>query len=186
MQPSRVKIPAQARLFLALPIPPTTASILEQSLQQYPQYIEKVIPTANWHLTMVFLGDVENPMQYLSRLLKLMPQTFMPTISLTYVGRGLQRDQIWAYAHVNPLLTNLRQQLVERLKKMRFPLPADHQREFVPHIHLANMYPLARGVGMADHAINVSFAAQAIHLYHSQPQSDGAHYEILGTIGLTT
>lgn len=185
MPSSPVRIPTRARLFLALPIPATTADILHHALEQYPQYIERVVPTENWHVTLVFLGEVEHPQQYLSRLIKALPQTFVPTVSIPYVGRGLQRDQLWAYAHASTSLTNLRTQLLDRLRAMRFPTPGTTDPEYVPHIRLANLYAMSRGVGLADFPVTTSFTAREIHLYKSARTSEGAKYEIVGTIALT-
>lgn len=158
--------PPQARLFLGVSIPPATQAVFEETLAAFPQYVEKMIPPAHWHLTLAFLGEVENPQQYLSRLLKPLPQTYVPTVSVMHVGRGLHRMQLWAYAHPSTSLLNVREQLLDRLRTMRFPLPKDIN-DFVPHVHLATLYPMARGIGIADYPCATRFVINEINLYES-------------------
>lgn len=172
------------RLFLGVPIPDTARGALASGLAQYPQYIERTVPPERWHVTLVFLGEVEHPRQYYSRLFKALPQTFVPTIALTHVGRGLAREQLWAFVHASPGFLGLRQQLVARLKKMRLPLPPALDREFTPHVHLANLFPMARGIGLADHPLSLSFIFPAVHLYRSTVTHEGPAYTIEGTIAL--
>ena len=148
--PARWIAPPQARLFLGLSIPATTHQLFHQALGAFPQYIEKVLPESRWHMTLAYLGDVENPQQYLSRLLKPLPQAYVPTVTVTYVGRGLHRMQLWGYINPSTSLLNVRTQVIDRLKTMRFPLPKTKD-EYLPHIHLANLYPMARGIGIADY-----------------------------------
>lgn len=173
-----------ARLFLGLSLPDKAKANLQESLRHFPNYIEKIIPPETWHLTLLFLGEVEHPQQYWSRLTKALPQTFIPTVSLMHVGRGIVRDQLWAYAHPSPGLQNLRQQLWDRLRSMRFPIPEKQQQEFVPHVRLATLYPMARGLGMADHAVATTFSVSAVHVYHSAPGNNGPHYTITGDVPL--
>ena len=181
--PARWVAPPQARLFLGVTIPPATRHIFQQALQQFPQYIEKTLPESRWHLTLAFLGDVENPQQYLARLLKPLPQTYVPTVSAMHIGRGLQRVQLWSYVHPSTSLLNLRTQLINRLRTMRFPLPKTGD-DFVPHVHLANLYPMARGIGIADYPCAARFALRHIHLYESLSLATGATYVIRGSIAL--
>lgn len=175
--------PPRARLFLGVTIPPAAGKILRATLSQFPQYIESIVPESNWHLTLAFLGDVEHPQQYLKRLLKPLPQTYVPTVSLMHVGRGLQRLQLWAYANPSTSLLNLRGQLQDRLRTMRFPLPKTID-DFVPHIRLANLYPMARGIGIADYPCVARFAITQIELYESTATANGPTYTIRGTIPL--
>lgn len=176
----------EARLFLAIPIPPSADPAIARALEHYPQYIESTIPRERWHLTLVWLGNVLNHAQYLSRLLKPLPQTFVPTISLTYVGRGLQRTQLWAYANPSPMLMAIRTSLLDRLKAMRFQLPPSYRAAYVPHVHLADLFPMARGVGLADAPATTTFAVPAVHLYQSHRAGNSTRYSLEGTIELTS
>lgn len=175
----------RTRLFLSVSIPPLVNKALEEAMRPYQPYIENEVTPVRRHLTLVFLGEVENPKQYYSRLLKDMPQTFVPTINLTHVGRGLHRMQLWAFGHPTNSLLNLREQVLMRLKKMRCPLPEDQaDREFVPHIHIANLYAMSRSVGLADQPLSTQFTVPTIELYKSTRSPDGLTYHLEGAIGL--
>lgn len=181
-----VATPVRSRFFLGAAIPPSTRALLRASFTHFPQHIDRVIPVELWHLTMVFLGDIEATALPIPELTHDLPQVFVPTIQLTHVGRGLQRDHVWAYAHPSTTLVTLRTQLLTRLEAINFSLSRQEvRRAFVPHIHLANLFPMTRSVGMADHFLNTAFALKEIHLYRSARTKDGhLHYAVEGTIRL--
>jgi 2'-5' RNA ligase len=173
-----------ARLFLAAPVPPTVRELLKGATKEYSNFVEKVVPEEKWHVTLLWLGgEVLNHSQYVSRLSKPLSQAYAPAITLTHVGRGLQRGQLWAYAHVTPMLTQLREALQHRLHSMRFPLPS--QRDYVPHIHVADLFDMSRGFGLADQATPITFPVREIYLYKSVLTPQGSQYQIESTISLT-
>lgn len=176
--------PANARLFLGLSVPVATHHLFHNALAAFPQYIEKTQPETAWHATLAYLGDVENPQQYLSRLLKPLPQAYVPTVAVTHIGRGLHRMQMWGYINPSTILLNVQRQLVDRLKTMRFPLPKTSD-DYIPHIHLANLYPMARGIGIADSPCAARFAFRQIHLYESIDMTTDVAYKIRASIPLT-
>lgn len=182
--PARWVAPAHARLFLGLSVPAAAYQVFHRALAAYPQYIEKTLPETRWHATLAYLGDVENPQQYLSRLLKPLPQAYVPTVAVTHIGRGLHRMQLWGYINPSTILLNVQRQLVDRLKTMRFPLPKTSD-DFIPHIHLANLYPMARGIGIADSPCAARFAFHQIHLYESIDMTTDVAYKIRASIPLT-
>lgn len=143
------------------------------------------MPENQLHLTLLFLGEVANPQQYMSRLMKVMPQTFVPTVTLTHVGRGLERNRLWAYAHPSTILLNVREQLIARLRTMRFPFPKNIHRNFVPHITLAKLYPMAGGIGLADTACPLTYTVETVDLWRSIPRHGQAQYYGEGNISLT-
>src|SRR5687768_16160184 len=154
-----------ARLFLGLEVPDATKTrLVEVTQKHFGQYFDKLIPTERWHLTLFFFGDVRNHAQYLGRLKQGLPQAFVPTVSITHIGRGAQRDQLWAYVTPTPALLSLREALSERLRKIHFPRPGEF-RTFKPHIHLANFYPAVRGMGIADAPFPSAYAISEAYLY---------------------
>lgn len=183
--PARWVAPERARLFLGISIPAPARKAIAATFPQFSHYIEKTIAEDRWHLTLLFLGDVENPQQYLSRLLKPNPQAFVPTVSVMHVGRGIQRLQLWAHCHPSTSLLNLQTQFADRLRTMRFPFPKNKDA-YTPHIHLANLYPMARGIGIADAACATRFAFTQVHLYESLPLGNSSTYTIRASIPLTT
>jgi len=175
----------RTRMFIGLPIPQQVVRAVSASFEQYPQFIEQAVPAEKWHLTLLFLGEVDNPRQYYSRLRQPMPQTFLPTVRLTHVGRGRQRDQLWAYAESSQVLLNIRRQVIKRMKKMRFPFASDPRYgEYLPHITVAKLLTNARGIGLADFPLLTSFAAQEIAVYRSVLTEHGSTYSIEEVIPL--
>lgn len=174
------------RLFIALPIPDKARAPLLAAAKHYPEYLKRTIPAQRWHLTLLFLGDIANPREYVSRLAKPLVQTYLPTVNITHAGRGLHRLHLWAWATPTPVLEHIRQALVERLKKMRFRFPPQVlDQEFAPHVHIGNFWPVSRSLGLADYPAQTSFAAPLAHIYRSQPTARGVEYIIEASIPLT-
>lgn len=175
------------RMFIGLPVPERArAPILEAAQTYFPQYLEKFIASSDWHVTLAFLGDIVNPTQYLGRLSRPLPQAFVPTVSVTHIGRGLQRNQLWAYIQPSQSLTQLRAELLERLGEIRFPTPHRlRQERFVPHIRIAKFYHMARPLGMSDAAVMTTFAVHALSVYRSELHPEGAQHSALATIPLS-
>lgn len=173
-----------ARLFLGLPVPASAREKIKAIAgPPYKQYFENFVPDENWHLTLFFFGEVKNPSQYFGYLKLPLPQAFTPTVSLTHIGRGKQRDQLWAFAQPTTSLLALRQALGARLQKVHFPR-AVNRNIFVPHIRLANFFPIVSGMGLADTAAGVAYAVQEAYLYKSEPTPQGSKYTILAAIKL--
>jgi len=178
--------PDTQRVFIALPVPLSVTDAISQAFQQYPQYIERQVPVQKWHVTLTWLGELENPHQYLSRLTKSMMQDFLPTVRLTHVGRGKKRTQLWAYVDPSVSLLSIRTQLIDRLRSFRCPLPPNiRQQVYIPHIHIADLYSVAGGVGLADYPTPVSFAAREAQVIYSTPTPKGSVYEVAGEIRLS-
>lgn len=173
----------QQRLFVAVPLPAHVRSALIAPLDHYRHAIEREITPENLHLTLAFLGDVINPGQYIGRLKKPLPQQYVPTIRLTHVGRGRNRRQLWAFAENSASINRLRDELIERLKGMRFSGWEElRNREFIPHITVATLHKQMGGVGLADTPLPVSFSFSSAHLYRSLEQGGQRHYEAQETI----
>lgn len=174
------------RMFLGLPIPERVAQLLAETFEQYPQYIEQQVAAQKWHIVLAWLGAVENPGQYYSRLSKPMPQSFVPTVQLTHVGRGKpQRQELWAFAEPTPVLIGIRNQVLARLKKMRFQFPTGEPRkDYTPHVTLAHLFPQVGHVGIADTPVVTSFSVSEVHLYSSQSRGEETTYSIEQTISL--
>lgn len=175
-----------ARLFIGLPVPASAQEVIEGALENYRQYLEGTVPKQNWHLTLLFLGEVLNHKQYVSRLTKPLPQAFVPAVSLTHLGRGLKRDQLWAYATATGTLQTVRQTLIARAKAMRMPLPPRTEKdEFTPHITIARLLNVSRQLGLPDSVAATTFTAKEAYLYQSHADSRGVRYTVEGTIPLS-
>lgn len=174
------------RLFIAVPLPEHLTSIISDTFRHFPQHIEQAIPSAKWHVTIAWLGEPENPKQYYSRINKPLPQSFVPTVRFTHVGRGRpDRGQLWVYAEPSAVLAGIRQQVLARLKKMRFPLPAETSRtEFTPHVTVAKLFSQIGHIGIADQALVTSFSFDHLLLYRSRPEPGGSRYVVESVISL--
>lgn len=170
------------RLFIAIAIPPRAREILKTSLVQFQDAMKRPISENNWHMTLLFLGQCPNIKGYLARLTKPIPQPFVPTVTITHIGRGAVKRQLWAYASVTPNFEQVRTELVNRLKTMRFQAPGlKEKRLFVPHIRLAD---LEGGKILADKAAAVNFAVREVVIYRSHPSKHEVTYEAIGTVPL--
>ncbi len=185
---SSTKTKTTTRLFIAVPIPKDAKKEMRKALGNYEKFIEKKVPEKNWHLTFLFLGEVKHYQSYLRRMTEDLPRMFLPTISFTHVGRGYERDQLWAYAQQTNVLNELRSTIRERLVKIRVPtstsITTKGGAEFVPHVKLANMLNVTRGMGLADRQITVTFMIKQVIVYKSEIDSAGAKYDAVGVINL--
>ena len=160
---------ARQTVIIAVPLPEQVVSSLSKAVAAYPQYVEAVIPSEEWQLMLLRLENVQNAKQYYGRLMQPMPQSFVPTIRFTHVGRGQNREQLWAYAESSTVLRTIRQELIGRLRKMRFEhIAAVKKQSFVPHVPVAQVYRQMGGLGLADHATPVSFSWQKLYVYREE------------------
>lgn len=174
----------KARLFLALPVPAQArARLLEAAARNFSTTIEALTQEQNLHVTLFFFGEVKNHAQYLGWLKQGLPQAFVPTVTITHIGRGAAREQLWAYVTPTAGLMALRESLNEKLRKIHFPRPIQAHK-FTPHIRLATLLPVARGMGIADVAAPMTFAVPEAHLYKSELSHVGPTYHIECSIAL--
>jgi len=100
-------------------------------------------------------------------------QPFMPTVTLTHIGPGKAPGQLWVYAQLTPLLTQLRAAVISRCAAAAVPI-APTASVFVPHIHLANVSAAVRLMSTVPLAI--SFSLSELELYASRPAGGETAY----------
>jgi len=181
-----IGIEKKARLFIGAQVPDEGKSLIKEKLQGYTRYTKKILPEESWHVTFIFIGEVESYQQYLEAMLEPLAQTYLPTISLTHIGRGRQKGQLWAYGRSTKLLEGLREQLKSRLDKLRVGYAGDMgNEEFVPHIRLADLREGSFNNLLPDVPLAVVWQIKEINIYRSELTYKGASYAIEGKIKLT-
>ena len=176
-----------ARLFIGIPIPYKARHPLALGIEEFADSVEKTIDPLNWHITLAWLGGkVENHEQYIEKIGQPLSQSFLPTVNVTHMGKGLKPNLLWAYVKRTPHLSNIRDEIVARLKEIEFPLPRDIDREFVPHITLASFTKEAETKAMADHPINLTWPIKEAILYRSLSTESDIYYKPLSSIPFTT
>jgi 2'-5' RNA ligase len=184
---SSTKTKTATRLFIAVPIPKNAKVEIQQAMNSYTKLVTKPKLKENLHITFLYLGEVKHYQRYLRRITEDLPRMFLPTISLTHVGRGHKRDQLWAYAQQTNVLEELQSTIRARLIKIRVPtsnLITKQGDDFIPHVKLANLLKITRGMGLADRRLTVTFMIRKVVVYKSELGSVGAKHSVVGTINL--
>ena len=162
-----------ARIFLGIDIPENIRKKIREAMNYYDKYLERVVPEENWHITLLFLGNVDRYSYYLSRIANDLRCPFLLTVSMLYLGRGLKGSQLWAYVEKNNSLINARKELGERVKKARMPVSVDLPKiqegnNFVPHVRVGDMLKTTQGRGIADRPVAGTFAPKTVNIYRSE------------------
>jgi 2'-5' RNA ligase len=176
------------RLFLGLPIP----SELAQALTRLTRAIElpkgRWIAPENFHLTLVFLGEVAEPTlphieQELSKL-NFTPFQLKFTSLNTFPRAGV------LFAEVEPTrpLLHLQAKVAAGMARCGFASEnpeapqAPEARPYHPHITLARFHGplrLSQSQRTLPPSLHRSFRADTVNLYRSNLTPTGSHYEIL-------
>lgn len=152
-------------MFLALPIPSHVQTVLHAALAAYSDFLAHRQPLEQWHMTLFDLGEKTDFTPYQAALLQPLPQTFIPTVTITHLGKGKKADQLWAFVLPSNGLIAQREQLLQRLRTIGFPLPKDSRDPFTPHITLGSFKPEFTRRSVADHPISATFVPSALHAY---------------------
>ena len=184
-QQGRVDLTRETRLFIAAEIPEEINGLLSEKLRQYAPYIRRAMKMENWHLTFLFVGMINNFPNYAGALTQDLPQAFLPTITLTHVGRGYQAGQLWAFAKPTALLHAIKQALWERVAGQlpELSLLNEHD-DFVPHIKLAELRDRSVSKFVADCPLLATWPIKQLFLYSSTVYLGEQKYEVFGTIKL--
>ncbi len=185
-----------ARLFIGLPIPDAAKHTIRQSMKSFRDHIERYTDEVDWHVTLVFLGEVDEYEPYITALIKPLPRTFVPTVSFTHLGYGRQHHQLWAYVHRTAALDALKQDIENRLLTAGHSGWKQYQKShFVPHVRVATLKrEESDGPRLPDVLSSRLFTATQAHVYRSWPREQvsaargaaASRYETVGTIALTS
>jgi 2'-5' RNA ligase len=174
------------RLFIALPIPDHARRHLREAVQHFRDSLAREPAEDRWHLTLLFLGEVDDAVdwpRHLPELAAKLPKLFIPTVTLTHAGRGRASGQLWAYAQAAGPLMDV--QLTLQRETANVVQQRAERRAFVPHVRLAALKPEAKNTALADVPLSVSFAAREAELWRSDLKQSPPVYEKLGVMSLT-
>ncbi len=122
------------RLFVGLEIPPQARVRLATLQNGIPDV--RWVPPDNLHLTLRFIGDIEEPrLQDLTdNLSRIDIESFELTLAgFSTFGRGKPRA-LWVGAEPNPRLLQLQEKIERAIQAAGLP---PEQRKFTPHVTLA-------------------------------------------------
>lgn len=168
------------RLFIALELP----GDVRQEIARSAAGLEKVwtagrlIPPENYHLTLVFLGEV--PEARLGDVIAAMEACSSPplTLSAEAFGRFRRRDGdiLWRQIRGGNALYALQRRLSRELERRGFPM---EKREYSPHLTVARKVMLPDGLPVCR---ELAFTADAMTLFLSRTGREGADYTPLRRI----
>lgn len=170
------------RLFLALDLPGDLRSAL--AVQQFLLPLPRREPVENLHLTLVFLGEVPEPVA--EDLHEALNDFRAPAFTLTVEGFGLfggdRPRLVHAMVHPDPALMALQSRLAQLARRAGAEPEA---RRFLPHITLGR-FPPQRGAealriesAVAQASLRASFKASEITLFRSDRSHHGSVYTAL-------
>ncbi|MBI3255734.1 MAG: hypothetical protein HYZ63_02075 [Candidatus Andersenbacteria bacterium] len=156
------------RLFIGFSIPERVRNICREALVQYKPFIKRNIPEDRWHMTLLFLGDCLDTQAYAAVLAQPLPQAYVPTITLTHIGKGLAGNQLWVSALPTVALEEMGQMVRTRIGEAGLRAPSLLQsRDFMPHIHVADLQPALKSL-LVDKPLQVTFVPRELHLFRSE------------------
>lgn len=179
------RVQESMRMFIGLEVPANVRTQIREHLKDYTRHTKKLVPEENWHITILFVGEVLEYKQYLEPLEEVMPQTFLPTLSLTHIGKGLQPQQLWAFAKNTTLLGKLQKQLIDRLNSLHIGLESNVNSSFTPHIKLGDLRTGSANGLIADLPMLAAWRVEKLNIYRSDLSHSGANYSVIGHINLS-
>jgi 2'-5' RNA ligase len=168
-------------VFIATKIPQESIIAIRDVMRSYQDVLVSSVPQEKWHITMLFLGDIELSKESLASLVEPLPQKFHPVIKVLSLGEGKARNQLWAYTQPNQLLDTIRITLIERAKNagIEIPNPAE---QYIPHIHVGTIDEHRQALAVPDAPATTSFSLRELVVFRSNPD---ALYEQLAIIPVT-
>ncbi|GEO06280.1 RNA 2',3'-cyclic phosphodiesterase [Adhaeribacter aerolatus] len=175
------------RLFIAAPLPANVLAALQTQQAQYHQQGVRLVPAANLHLTLHFLGETpESELMNLTQPLENIA-AYLPAFTLTFKetapGPKLKSPRlVWARFHDHPAFTQLARTIQEKLNSS-----SDHPGEYIPHVTIARLkkdklsnlvLPVSQGIAFPDFPVN-SFG-----IWQSELGSPHPRYRILNEFKL--
>ncbi len=174
------------RVFAGVPLPVETRLALADRLAEF-EVPGKVAPPENWHLTLRFLGKVDQVTleRFLSGLIDVSGEPVF-TVSLGSFGafpNAKKAAVVWLGLHKGEEALTRLNQITEEAAVAAGLSP--EERPFHPHLTLARVRPPADVRELLDEEIPLGWACDRIVVFRSHLGGGPARYEALETFALT-
>jgi len=183
MNNKTIRIQELTKMFIGIEIPDDVREQIRIQLEGYTKYTKKLVEEENWHVKMLSIGEIEGHDQFIESLSAEMPQSFLSTLSLTHIGKGPQRQQLWAFVNPTPLLDTLQKQLIGRLDSLNIKPTQD--TNFIPHIKLADLRVGSSNNLLADIPMPAIWPIKKLSIYRSDLSHRQESYTVMGHINLS-
>ncbi len=171
------------RSFVALPMEEGAVDALVAAQSHLP--FGKPVPEANLHLTLAYLGEVQEPV--VEALHDLLDSARLPAPEIHFGALGtfaeMERGLVYAEVQATPTLTSLQSKVAQVTRQAGADLP---RRRFRPHVTLmrANRQPVGPARDRLATAIGQpcaipAFTAHRMCLYQSTLTPHGAVHEVM-------
>ncbi|MCD4671455.1 MAG: RNA 2',3'-cyclic phosphodiesterase [Anaerolineaceae bacterium] len=181
------------RSFIAVPLPIAVQQTLEEWIQQLKQRQKsgvRWVNTANMHLTMKFLGDLQP--EQISAIQEEMRATAAQITAFSFDLKGIgtfpglyKPRVIWVGVTTPPAMQQLHHHLMKRLEAIGFPA---EERKFSPHLTLGRISRHASEKEIAGVSTLLrqppkialpNIPVDSLHLYRSDLRPGGSVYTLL-------
>jgi len=161
----RLSVEPQSRLYFALGCPPTLKKTISQWRTSLSRQIGRAVPAANFHLTLLFMGSVDQAR--IAEICTAASKITVPGKPLTVV---LDRLEVWRKSNALVLTsTDASPELMQlsyAIKQAMLPFGHDQEhKEFRPHLTLTRGY--RSPVPEADNQPEFFLRADRFALYES-------------------
>lgn len=180
------------RLFLAINLPDDIKTALAAELPRFAYLKFRQIPQENWHVTLKFIGEVEDTKLPLIREAVARATAQFKPIALRLADVGFLNRRIFAFnLERSPKLFALFRLIDDRLAA-RGVCPGERFRTFSAHITVGRKDPPVRNDTL--HSVRhfeikskapLSFTAQSVDLMESTLEREGSHYQTIEKYSFT-
>lgn len=171
------------RVFVSVDLPPRVKEYL-RSIQNPEIYWIKWMPPANFHITLNFLGDLNDVRirEAEAVLEEISAQSKPFAIRLSRLAAS--RDMLWLLPDEEPNLVNLQGELKNQLRGAR--IGKRERRSFQPHVLMARSKTGRNMRQVIDNFAPQEFAVDRINLYESRLTPGAATHILIKSLNLTS
>ncbi|QOL26708.1 RNA 2',3'-cyclic phosphodiesterase [Thalassotalea sp. LPB0316] len=175
-----------ARLFIALDIAPASKQYIAKCAELIHHQGMRVIPSANYHLTLFFLGEVELDAQaiLIGEISNRLATKPISSFNYQLAHLGLFNKPKVAYLglkHIPAPLSQLANIINEVVAKLGF---VNQHNRFIPHISIFRKAKALPSDVVLRSVLPCQVTATSFSLYHSVSTASGVQYQAIHTWAL--